>query len=552
MRKTSQWVRTLAVLTLLVMLLTACGTSASPSATAEPTQAAATAAPADTSGDDDATDGDETPDEPAAQELVKIEFMNMNQSWTPVVFGDDPVTKVFMEKTGVEMICSAPQGDPDQIANVMLVSDDYPEMMHMNVNATYNKYASGGALLAIDDLAAEYGYPDLVNGNHIPQEVVDIRRSADGKLYICPNWFSDDGFGSVGTAVNVRNDIYTELGSPELSTIDDLYDYLQDIKAQNLTTADGLTVYPLAYNHTDKQYIGYIANLWGSNIYRFSYYNEDTNKVEFFLRNPDVTEAIKFLSKCLADGLLDPEVLTQDSTQRTEANNTGKYAVILCEFWDLWTPNSALSQVNPDVYYKAVSPPAGSDETAYFGRYHTIGGSGTMITKNCQNPDAAIRFCDYFLSAEGNILNFYGVEGETMEYVDGKPQLYDWAYEAKLADWNGAALQYGIRVFDMMNNAKYNWERDQESEDRQIDRKMATDHAFNGSILQAIIIDPATEEGILYAEIEANIISELTKLILEPDPAKIESMMQELLAEYERRGIDSLETLMTDFYLTKI
>lgn len=485
----------------------------------------------------------------AEQELVQIEFMNMNQTWKPVVFGNDPVTTIFMEKTGVKLICAAPQGDGDQIANVLLASGDYPEMMHMDINATFNKYASAGVLLSIEELAEKYNYPDITNGNYIPQQVMDTRRSADGNLYLIPNWFSEDGFGSVGTAVNVRQDIYKQLGSPEIKTVDDFYDYLVAIKGLDMKSPDGLTMWPLAYNHTDKNFIGYIANWWGSNIFRYSSYNAENNAVEFYLRNPDVLEAVKFLSKCLQDGLLDPEVLTQDSTQRTEANNTGKYGVILSEMWDLWTPNSALSQVDPEVYYFSIKPPAGSDETAYFGRYHTIGGSGVMITDNCKDPEAAIRFCNYFLSPEGEILNFYGVEGESMEFKDGQPRLYPEAYEAKLADWDGAAAKYGIRVFDMMNNAKYNWEREQESADRAADRKVATDHAFDGSILSAIIIDPATEEGILFAEIEANILSELTKLIMEPDEAKIEVMMEELLAEYERRGIEKLEGMMTEFYV---
>jgi len=549
MQTKTKWIRIFAVLVLVTMLLAACGQSSPSPAAADPTKAPAAPA-ADTA---DAEEASDEPAEPAHQELVEIEFMNMSQNWTPPVFGADPVTTIFMEKTGVKLICVAPQGDPDQIANVMLVSEDYPEMMHMGVETTFNKYASAGALLSLDKLAEEYGYPNIVNGEYIPESIVNIRRSADGELYVIPNWFSEDGFGTVGRTLNVRKDIYTDLGSPELKTIDQFYAYLQAIKDAELTTLDGLKVFPLAYKHENKNSIGYIANWWGSNIIRYSYFNEETRKVEFFLRNPDMLEAVKFLSKCLANGLLDPEVLTMDVTQRTEAYNTGKYGVVLSELWDLWTPNSALSQVDPDMYYFSMGPPQGNpNKQPFFGCTAGTGSTGTMITKNCKNPEAAIRFCDYFLSPEGNTLNFYGVEGLAMEFVDGKPQLYPEAYEAKLADWEGARIKYGIRAFDYMNHAKYNWERDQESEVRKADRKVATDFAFDGSIIQAIVIDPATEEGILYSEIDANITSELTKMVLEPDPAKIEAMMQELLTEYERRGIANLEALMTEFYVSKL
>ena len=523
---------------------TAAATTASAATTAAAAQTTAAATTAATTAA--ATEAAQPP-----ADLVDIEFMNMSQTWTPVVFGDDPATAVFMEKTGVRMVCSAPQGDGDQIANVMLASGDYPEMMHMNVNATQNKYVVAGALYAIDELAAQYGYPNVTNGTYIYEDVMRIRSSEDGHLYIVPNWFSDDGFGSVGTSVNVRNDLYTQLGSPEIKTVDDLLDYLADIKAQNLKTPDGLNVYPLAYGHTDRNFIGYIANWWGSNIFRFMYYNEDTQKVEFFLRNPDVLEAVKFLSKCLSEGYLDPEVLTFDSTQQTEAWSTGKYAVILTECWNLWANvRTATTAIDPEMYYVSIPPPEGTPgKKPYFGRYHTIGGSGTMITKNCKNPDAAIRFCDFFLSPEGEILDFYGTEGHSMYFDDsGNPWLYDFAYEEKMNDSRGAALKYGIRIFDMMMNAKYNWERTQESEDRQYNRKIATDTAFDGSLLSAILINPETDEGVLFAEIEANILSELTKLVMESNPDRIEAMMGETLAEYERRGVASLESYASEFY----
>ena len=486
-------------------------------------------------------------------EVVELEFMNMNQAWKVPDYGSDPVTAKFIEETGVKFKCMAPQGDWEQIANVLLTSGDYPDMMHMDANATFDKYVAAGALLPLNQLSEEYNYPKIMNGEYIPEQVIRSRTSSDGNLYIIPNWYSEDGFGSVGTCVNVRHDLYEEMGSPAFTTIDDFYNYLVKIKEANPTTLDGAKMYPMAYKHDDRNYISYICNWWGSKIFQYNYFDEETQTVKFMLRNDTMRSGLKFLSKCLQEGLMDPEVLTFDSTQRTEAYTQGRYAVIMCEAWDLWTPNSALSQKDPNVYYFAVDPPQGTPGVQqWYGRLQKSGTSGTVVTKNCKNPEAAIRFINYFLSPEGETLNFYGIEGKTMEFVDGQPRLYPEAYEAKLADWDGVALRDGIRIWDFMNNQKYNWERTQESEARQKDRALATKYAFDGTTQTVMLIDPVSDEGILLSEIEANILSQLTQIIMEPDEAKIDTMIADLIAEYERKGITSLEEEWTRQYLERM
>lgn len=483
-----------------------------------------------------------------SDELTEIDFMYMSSSFTPVIFGDDPVTQAFMDNTGVKLITSAPSGDWETVANVMLASGDYPSMMHIDHGTVFNKFVDAGALLPIDELAEEYGYTNIIDGSTIPEEVIKVRSSADGHLYMVPNWFSDDGFGSVGQAVSVRNDVYAEAGTPQLGTVDELYAWLENLRDQNLTY-EGVKMWPLYVSFTDTNMIGNVANMWGSKICRNMYYNEETERVESILRNDTLLQALTFLNKCYNNGILDPEALTFDSNQQTEAYNQGKYAVIMDWFWNMWTADSALSQVNPDVYYKCIPVPAGTEGVQpYFGYNHRAGSSGVVITKNCKDPEAAMRFISFYLSEPGQILEFYGIEGETYEMRDGVPYLLDGVYEAKLADWNGYALKTGIRVFDVMNNQKYNWERRQEDESRQRDRQLATDCSFNATMLMSLNVDSATVEGILNAEINAELASELTKMIIAEDASQIPDMIALLLSRYEANGLADLENEWTRQY----
>ncbi|MFV0399023.1 MAG: extracellular solute-binding protein [Oscillospiraceae bacterium] len=539
----------------LVVSLAACnggGASSDSSSSEAPASTAESSTAPESSEAEALSDAPEASSGGYEGEVVELEFMNMDPAWKVVDFGADPVTAKFIEETGVKFKCSAPQGEWEQVANVMLAAGDYPDVMHMNVTAIYNQYVAAGALLPINKLAEEHNFPNITNGTTVPKQVLASRTSDDGNIYVVPNWFSDDGFGSVGTAMNIRNDIYNEMGTPEIKTADDLYNYLVQIKEANLTSMDGAKLWPLGYQADDKQYLGYITNLWGSKIFMFNYFDETDQQVKFMLREPALVESLTFLNKCLQEELLDPEVLTYDPNTRRESFNQGKHAVIFSEIWELWTPNSAMTQRDPEMYFYAVEPIQGNaDREKFFGRIQKSGTSGTMVTKNCANPEAATRFIDYFLSPEGEILNFYGVEGNTMEFKDGKPYLYPEAYEAKLADWDGYARSHGVRVFDFMNSQKYNWEREQESPERQADRAIATKYTFDGTTQSVIIIDPLSSEGILLAEIEANITSELTRIIMEPDASKIPEQVAALLAEYERKGVEALEAEWTTQYLAR-
>lgn len=230
----------------------------------------------------------------------------------------------------------------------MLASGDYPELMHMPANAVFKQYVAAGALRPINVLAEEYDHPNIVNGTNIPEHVIKFRTSADGNIYLVPNWYSEDGFGTMGTAVNLHTGIYEQLDSPPLDTMDDLYNYLVKVKEANLTTDSGTKIWPFAYSQQDGSYIGNMTNMYGSKITGQKFYNEESGQVEFILRDPNLIKTLTFLSKCLTEELMDPEVMTFDSTSVYKEHTTqGKYAVVISEFWDLW---DAAAILGPDVY----------------------------------------------------------------------------------------------------------------------------------------------------------------------------------------------------------
>ena len=486
--------------------------------------------------------------------IVEIEFFNMNQAWTVPNWGVDAVTARITERTGIRMKPGAPQGDWQQIANLWLASRDYPEMMHMSsTNVVFNQYIEAGALHAINRLADQYNYPKIMS-EYIYPTTRRYWTKPDGNMYLAPSWFSDDGFGSVGEALNVRNDLYKQFGEPRINSMSDLYQYMIRIRDANLTASDGSKLWAFSFGSTDNQYIAKIANAWGSKIVRFNYIDEASRSIRFFLRNPTVTSALQWLGRALREGLMDPDTLTFDSTSRSAAYSNHKYGVIFDWFWNMWSANALGMRQNPDMWYKAIPVPAGTPGVQPFhGRYHVTGTSGTMVTRNAKNPAAAIKFLDFMLSPEGQILNFYGIEGPmgrgTMYYdANRQPWLHPEAYSAYVADTTGYRAVHGIRIWDFQVNAKYNWERTQEDPQRQANRLVAQQSAFEGSLQEIIVIDALTPEGMLLAEIQSTINSQLIRILQEPNDQQIAQAVQNLLAEYERRGVGRLEEAWTRMY----
>ena len=61
-------------------------------------------------------------------------------------------------------------------------------------------------------------------------------------------------------------------------------------------------------------------------------------------------------------------------------------------------------------------------------------------------------------------------------------------------------------------------------------------------------LDATKPEGILYADIQTNIIPQLTQIITDKDSSKVESSIKALLATYEKKGLAALEDAWTVQY----
>lgn len=492
-------------------------------------------------------EGTTTEPKPVTLTLMKMyDWYSNPEGWS---WGQDPVTKRLTEVTGVTLDITSPAGNGDEKALAMLASSDYPDIMWMDRNAVLQKYIDEEALYAIDELTSQYDFPSLL-GDYIPDNVIKYLLRPDKHLYIIPNWYNEHGELGVGSSVMIRKDCWLEVGSPEIKTMDDYADYLRAVKSANLKfgTTD---VMPIHIDTASWRVLA-LGNLWGESVRDYSYYDSKSDSVRFAMYANGVHDAMKWWNTLYREELADSEVYTLQDQQITENYNAGKYAASICAFWDRTDNDAITTETDPNAFFVSLALPAGQEGvTPKFEGYSLVGWNANVITKNCKDPEAAIRFYNYYCSPDGQRLNFSGVEGITMKGIaaDGRGELMDGVYERMSADWSGTSKETGMRLLDLAMYQKYNWEYINETGIRHENRMEVETTNWDATALAIMQFDAASDVGIKWANIQGAINTAGFASILTADSEeKFEAEYAKVLADYENMGLEDVEAGWTELY----
>lgn len=138
----------------------------------------------------------------------------------------------------------------------------------------------------------------------------------------------------------------------------------------------------------------------------------------FFPTSERYKEAIKWVRDLYADGIIDPELFTQDDSMLT-----GKYvdeAAPLVGLTFQWTPDAVMGKWSDQ--YVAIPPLVGPDGKRYAGGdkdgVFSIMRNEAVITTSCENPEVAARWLDEFYTNEASIQNFWGAIGTVITKND--------------------------------------------------------------------------------------------------------------------------------------
>lgn len=328
---------------------------------------------------------------------------------------DTPLGEAWQKATGVNIDVIQMAGD--DAFSLMFAGGELPDI----IGYRFDGY-SGGAARAIEDGIilplndyVEY-CPDLMevlNSNE------DYYRGAttNGGLIIGAPFVRSDALLRVQQGFIIRKDMLDKVGKDLPVTVDDLYEILVAFRDELGVEA------PLSMTN------GYLKNTvkygaWSSAFGQVTgdFYQKDGVVYCGYAEN-EYKDLLTFLNKLYGEKLLDNNFQALDTnTQRANFMN-GKSGIT----FDLIGGGLGgfLSTMEDDPEFDATgfaSLVAKEGDRPYSSQtQNSITGYYFVVTPDCKDVEAAVKFLNYCYTEEGTMLLNYGIEGESYEIIDGVP-----------------------------------------------------------------------------------------------------------------------------------
>jgi putative aldouronate transport system substrate-binding protein len=349
------------------------------------------------------SDGGSSASEPARVTALMARATNFPE--------DNLVIQEIRKRSGVDLrVESVVSDDYENRLNTLIVSRSTPDIFRVP-KSKLKELVDNGVIRPLDDLIASHGpnvrelYGDLLKG---PAYM-------DGKTYGLPEmWFE-------GNALAIRKDWLDKLGLPVPKTLDEFERVLKafvndDPDGNGLKDTIGLGV-AVQVRQTWEQ----IFAAYGVPQGRFVMVD---GKLVPWMLAPGYLDAVKYLNRLYAQGLIDPEFATVPTLQSFEKLWNGKVGAYNFNA-DGTTQNwltRYVGEPKPEFVYTFLLGPNGKG-----GHVRPVmedSNSFVVISSSANNPEAAMKALDYLVSVDGDRLTWAGVEGVHHKWnADGK---FEW------------------------------------------------------------------------------------------------------------------------------
>lgn len=515
-----------------------------------------------TPGDTQANEGDQEPDvkppEPVTYTMNSIvQYMN----W------DNPVAEEITKRTGVTIQWENVATNESEKVNLWLVGGDYPDLLWLN-DSFLDDYVKANAVHDLSDLIKEHG-PDIMAAFN--DDLSTITQD-DGKIWAlrAPPATEIDNQGTRGW-VHIQIAVLEEAGWPEIKTLDDVYDVVSSYAKKYPEINGGKTIGFSNYGN-DNQFhnnfeIASSGQYMGGALSFGPVVVDQDDSVRFKWFDEGSTEVLRMLNRANADGLFDQEWLMQTPDQFKAKCTQGRVLAALGA-----APCSAdLAQLGmPERQYISFDVLRPGAER--FVNVNYVGSDRWLaVSKNVDDPVRVIQFMNEMYKLENQILLGWGIEGENYHVVDGVRTIADGLYDKIVSSPDGyeqvgvsygryfmLPWQSGAKISDG-DFARFNLSSSWVAAGLtpEIKAALAKYNAETFADLKADEIPVVVPYGSMQVPDDMNswrveAISEwnkaATKVILEPNPDKIDEIWAELEQTLKKKGLDDTNARLTELY----
>lgn len=315
--------------------------------------------------------------------------------------------------------------------NLKMSSDDVPNLVRIDFADDFQKYAVQGAFVDLTTMINEKDTPNLLK--EVPKDVLD-QAKVNGKLYGIP-YAGGPGSGYRWNIV-MRTDYLKSLNLQTPKTLDDYYAALKKIKEAKPD------IIPLGGYTSQIGEVKYANNsfdhIFGAFGVTPGYFSQMDGKFSNFDIDPRMKEALAFLQKMYAEGLIDKEFATLKEEQLRDKLYAGK----LFSWMGWWsTANDYDTQI--ETFELKQAGKLGKDDklpdqSALPYKYLTLAdalpgkngvyvapkgapfGQVFAISAKTKDPKQLLAIVDKGLTLENQMLSVWGIEGVDYKVENGK------------------------------------------------------------------------------------------------------------------------------------
>lgn len=322
-------------------------------------------------------------------------------------------TKYIEENTGVDLTFELLPASGSEALNkisVMVASGQkLPDVINYTIPLeTVSVLASSGAFLPLNDyIGACTPNLDAANLRFPEYELIRYSIASDGNIYALPIHAS--GIHDQVPSKLVMNTKWLEtLGLEVPTTTEELYTVLKAFKEGDPNGNGQADEYPLVGSAG----LDPALNLMNAFIYEDGdqHMLVQDGAIDVAYNKEAWREGLRYLNRLYQEELLAPISYTQDFTQqRTMVNNEG--TCIVGAF--VYMSQNMMATVSP--YYNDffIIPPLQGPEGVQYARYaRGYPSCQWFVTKDCKDPELAVRVGDFMFTDEAYLLNRFGLEGE--------------------------------------------------------------------------------------------------------------------------------------------
>ncbi|MCV9888763.1 ABC transporter substrate-binding protein [Metabacillus halosaccharovorans] len=353
---------------------------------------------------------------PIVEEEVTLNFVSPKQPLAPD-YSEMVIFDRLQEATNVSIKWNNIPGDGYQEKkNLLLASGDLPDAFYASgfTDQDLMQHGQSGTIIPLEDLIDKYA-PNLKKLFEERPELKQIVTAPDGHIYSLPRAEEMDLVG-MPNIMFINQTWLDKLGLEMPTTLEEYHDVLKAFKEKDPNGNGkqdeiGLTFWFNGWCGNEGDLIG----LFGLPDAPFEADHRIVRdgKVIYAATQPEFKEAIAYYHQWVKEGLIDPEVVTQDTAQlfakgKTEDPTLGSF------IW--WEDTEVVGTDRVDDY--AILPPLkGKDGEVVVGRsnYSEYGRDAFVITSANENPEITMRWADQLYEPKMSAQINWGPIGEIYE-----------------------------------------------------------------------------------------------------------------------------------------